>query len=174
MKRSGKTAIAAIGAALILFAVDFATKYYTSTSLPLLGSTSPYYPYGGIALFHDFLGIDFSIVHATNRGAAWGILSSYQELLLAGRIVTIVVLTTYALFFNKNSRLDLPLALIISGATANICDYFIYGHVIDMFNFTFWGYHYPVFNVADSAICLGVALLFFCSRREVKAVDNEL
>ena len=52
------------------------------------------------------------------------------------------------------------------GALCNILDYFFYGHVIDMLHFVFWGYDYPVFNVADSFICIGVFWLFFASLKE--------
>lgn len=127
------------------------------------------YPYGGIAVFQDFFGIDFSIVHATNRGAAWGILSSYQYVLLVGRITLILAALVWMVFYNKNRNYSLPLALIITGAIANVVDTFFYGHVIDMLKFTFWGYEYPVFNVADSAIFVGVFWMIFATKQvEVK------
>jgi len=147
-----------------IFFLDIGTKYYTAHFLPQLDSRHLWFPYGGIAIFHDFLGIDFSIVHATNRGIAWGMLSQYQLLLLCGRIILIGGLIVYALFINRNRRWDLPLALIITGAMANVLDYFIYGHVIDMFYFIFWNYHYPIFNVADSAICIGSFWLMLVSK----------
>ncbi|MEM1283417.1 MAG: signal peptidase II, partial [Chlamydiota bacterium] len=125
-----------------------------------------WFPFGGIAVFKNFFGVDFSIVHAINRGAAWGILSQYQQFLLVGRIILIVMVVVYALFFNSNRSYDMPLALIITGASANVLDYFLYGHVVDMFYFIFWGYHYPVFNVADSAICIGVAWLILAPNQK--------
>jgi len=69
-------------------------------------------------------------------------------------------LCLYVMLFNKNKALVVPFVFVISGAIGNILDYFIYGHVVDMMHFVFWGYDYPVFNIADSFICIGVALLF--------------
>ncbi len=153
----------AICLGLCLLGIDMTTKYYTQALLPSALSSSPFYPYGGIGVFKNFYGIEFSINHATNTGAAWGILHSYQVPLLAFRILLVAGLAVYALFLNRNPFLHVPLSLIIAGATGNIIDYFLYGHVIDMFHFIFWGWNYPVFNVADSAICIGIACLFFMS-----------
>lgn len=153
----------AIGLGLFFLGLDMVTKYYTQAYLPVAAVSSPYYPYGGIAVFENFYGIQFSINHATNSGAAWGILRDYQHVLLVFRIVLVIGLSIYALFFNKNSWCHLPFALILSGAIGNIVDYFLYGHVVDMFHFVFWGWNYPVFNVADSAIFVGIAWLFLMS-----------
>jgi signal peptidase II len=168
-----RASIIAILLATIVFLLDFGTKYYVSYHLPLLGPQHMWFPYGGIEVFRNFFGVDFSIVHAINLGAAWGIFSQYQGYLLVGRILLIIGVAVYALFFNKNRNYDIPLALIIAGATANVVDYFIYGHVVDMFYFIFWGYHYPVFNVADSAICVGVAWLIF-SPKESQEVGEDV
>lgn len=116
------------------------------------------YPYGGVGIFQDFFGINFSIVHATNTGAAWGLFASFQDYLLYFRVLAVAALLIYLLFLNKQAAHRLPLALIITGAIGNVIDYFVYGHVVDLFYFTFWGYSYPVFNIADSAIFCGVAL----------------
>ncbi len=124
---------------------------------------SLFYPHGGIAIFHNVLGIDFSIVHQTNKGAAWGMFAYFQDYLLFFRLMTIGLILGYLFFFNKNPLRRFPLLLILTGAIGNVIDYFVYGHVIDMFYFTFWGYSYPVFNIADSAIFCGVALLLFQS-----------
>lgn len=145
------------------FGLDFATKFLTQAYLPL-SSHQPYlYPYGGIGVFKNFLGIEFSINHATNRGAAWGMFAEYQAYLLVLRIVFVAGLLIYLLFYNKESSKQIPLALIVAGAVGNICDYFLYGQVIDMFHFILWGYDYPIFNVADSVIFVGIVWLFFQS-----------
>lgn len=148
---------------LFVFVADLISKYVTQTSLPLMRGT---YPYGGIPVFKDFLGIEFSIVHATNRGAAWGMFADYQDWLITLRVILVVALVAYVLFINKNSHYTIPLTLITVGALCNILDYFLYGHVIDMFHFVLWGYDFPVFNVADSAICVGVFWLFLVSWAE--------
>ena len=115
------------------------------------------YPYGGIGIFRDWLGIEFSINFLTNYGAAWGVLSDFQIYLLGLRIVLIVALAYYVLYMNIQPKWVLPIALILAGAIGNVMDFFTYGYVVDMFHFIFWGYDYPVFNIADSAVFIGVA-----------------
>lgn len=139
---------------LVVLAGDYVSKYWIQANLPLAFQ---------IPVFTNFLGIDFAITHATNRGAAWGMLAQYHTYLFYFRIALVFGLVVYTLFYNKNPSWRYPLALIIAGALGNIFDFFIYGHVVDMFRFVFWGYSYPVFNIADSAIFLGVAWLFVLS-----------
>lgn len=140
---------------VVLFA-DMATKYLTQAHLPLMGNSLPWYPYGGIGIFENFYGIEFSITHATNLGAAWGVLADYSRLLFVFRLVLIAGLLVY---FPKTSGLTrYGFALILAGAIGNVIDILLYGHVIDMIHFVFWGYDYPVFNIADSAIFIGVLL----------------
>jgi signal peptidase II len=147
----------------VVFFLDIVTKYLTQKYLPLSYLNSYVYPYGGIAVFKDFMGIEFSINHTINRGAAWGILAEFQSSLLILRIFLVAALFFYLVFYNKDEFKQIPLLLIMVGAVGNVCDYFFYGHVIDMFHFIFWGYDYPVFNVADSAIFIGIVSLFLQS-----------
>ena len=151
---------------IVVFLLDVTTKYFTHHYLPVMSRQTLWYPYGGIGVFKDFLGIEFSITHQINHGAAWGVLSNYQLPLLYFRIVLVAALLFYALFINKHKGWSIPLALIISGAAGNILDYFLYGHVVDMLHFVLWGYDFPVFNVADSAIFLGIVFLIFSSSFE--------
>ncbi len=154
--------------ALAILCVDAVTKYFTHLYLPVMKYPWTSYPYGGIPVFKDFFGIEFSISHQINKGAAWGMFPDYQMALLYVRIAFIVGLLLYFLFFNRDRRLNIPFALIIAGAVGNVVDYFIYGHVVDMFHAVLWGYDFPVFNVADSAICIGVLWLFIASCFESK------
>jgi signal peptidase II len=153
-----------------VFFADVLSKYLTHTHLPLMRYPYLWYPYGGIPVFKDFLGIEFSISHQINHGAAWGVLSEYQMPLLYLRIGLIAVLLLYFLFFNKHTSWYIPLALILAGAIGNVLDYFIYGHVVDMLHAVLWGYDFPVFNIADSAICIGVAWIFAASLWDKKTV----
>jgi signal peptidase II len=108
-----------------------------------------------VVVFH-FFGIDCSLTHAINTGAAWGSFASMPHFLVCIRIILILGLIAYlALSTTLPACFRLPFILIASGALANVLDFFLYGHVIDMIHFVFWGYDYPVFNVADSAICIG-------------------
>lgn len=148
--------------ALAVLCTDLVTKYFTNLYLPVM-KYSWDYPYGGIPVFKDFLGIEFSISHQVNKGAAWGMFPEHQMALLYVRIFFVVGLLIYFLIFNRDRCLNLPFALIIAGAFGNVIDYFVYGHVVDMFHAVLWGYDFPVFNVADSAICIGVFWLFAVS-----------
>lgn len=165
MKQS-KWRILPVIIALAIFSLDFLTKYLTQAYLPRMNQNWLWYPYGGIGVFKNFLGIEFSISHQINHGAAWGIFKDYQLVLLYVRMALIGFLLIYTLFFNKNSKCTIPLAMITAGAVGNVVDYFLYGHVIDMIHFVLWGYDFPVFNIADSAIFLGICWMLIASSVE--------
>lgn len=143
----------------LLIGLDQLVKLATYLNLPLVSHRLGY-PYGGIAVFKDMMGVEFSIVHATNTGAAWSMFQDYPSLLLYARIILIAAISLY-LYFTYREKIPLSWILILSGAISNVIDHFIYGHVIDMFHFILWGYDYPVFNVADSMIVIGAVLLIF-------------
>jgi signal peptidase II len=142
-----------------ILVVDFVSKGMVNFFINPLQHASVYFPFGGVAVFQNFFGIDFCIHHVTNRGAAWGVGSGFQDFLLLLRIAVIIGLVIYLKFSSKAFIYRYPMAMIIAGGLGNIVDYFVYGHVIDMFHFIFWGYSYPVFNVADASIFLGVIWL---------------
>jgi signal peptidase II len=105
------------------------------------------------------------LTYVQNRGAAFGILSDadlpYQSLLFS--LISIVALGAIAVYAWKlpiASRLpQMALALIMGGAVGNLLDRMRLGYVIDYVD-VYWGrHHWPAFNVADSAISIGVALL---------------
>lgn len=142
-----------------ILALDVLTKWMTHTFLNVMQRGMLPYPYGGLRVFENFYGISFSINHQTNTGAAWGLFPNSQKILLLGRIAVIIILAIYVVFFSKNRRSQIPFTMIISGALGNVLDSLFYGHVIDLFFFQFWGYDFPVFNIADSFIFIGVAWL---------------
>lgn len=149
--------------AAVVLVIDFLSKSYVNTHVSQLHFSSSFYPYGGIGVFHNLKGIDFVITHTINKGAAWGMFAGFQHVLLYFRILVIFCLLGYFLFFNGMKARQIPLVLILTGASGNVIDYFIYGHVVDMFLFRFWGYFYPVFNVADAAIFCGITWLILHS-----------
>jgi len=143
-----------------IFVLDRCVKVYVNVNIAPMNMGFPFYPYGGIGVFQNWCGgIDFSINHVTNTGAAWGIFSNFDQLLLILRVALIIGIAAYLLFFNKAREKQLPFAFILTGAAGNVVDHFFYGHVIDMFHFTFWGFSFAVFNIADAAIFCGVMFL---------------
>lgn len=159
MKR--RTALLIVFVAIL--AADICTKWATLHFLSYPRGPLGVYPYGGIGVFQDFFGVSLSLTYVTNTGAAWGMLSKYSLLLLIGRILLVSLLIWY-MFRGKGPTLRLTaLTLIIAGAIGNIFDMIFYKHVIDMVKFVLWGYDYPVFNIADAAICTGIGLLILDS-----------
>jgi signal peptidase II len=148
---------------LFLFAIDSALKSYTHQHIAPLEGSSFFYPYGGIAVFRNFFGVDFSLNYAKNTGAAWGAFGGFQKLLVCVRIAIVIGLFLYLVMKKISVARRWALSLIATGAIGNILDYFIYGHVVDVFYFVFWGYSFPVFNVADSIIFCGIVVLFLQS-----------
>jgi lipoprotein signal peptidase len=140
----------------LFLTADLLSKIWAIHSIPPL-HWGPY-PFGGIGLLPNLFGITFSLNYITNTGAAWGIFAGYATLLFLLRMAIIAGLFVY-LVRQKSARW--PLWLILTGALGNAIDYCLYGHVIDFLHFTFWGHSFPIFNLSDSYITLGVLALLF-------------
>lgn len=115
----------------------------------------------------------FNLTLAYNKGAAFSFLASesgWQRYFFTaiGLIAASVII--YLLKKNPNERLFCwSLSLIMGGAIGNVIDRIMYGHVIDFLDFHYKAvYHFPAFNIADSAICLGAALFILDELRRVK------
>ena len=156
----------------LVIILDQLSKFWVQYFLPKMCYFCSY-PYGGIGIFKNILGVEFSIVHATNKGAAWSLFSDHQELLMIIRIFLIVFLAFYAVRYIKEGAQILPFAFLIAGAFSNAIDYFTYGHVVDMLHFIFFGYDYPVFNIADASIFIAVALMALSYLQEIKSTRRE-
>ncbi len=107
----------------------------------------------------------FRITHVENPGAAFGLFSdSASSWTIAMLVVfSVVALVIIALLLWKNSlamnSTGVGLALILGGAVGNLWDRLLSGHVVDFLDVYLDGYHWPAFNVADSAIVIGAVLL---------------
>ena len=153
-----------IAAAIIL--LDAWTKALVSARIDLHES---------ISLIPNFL----QLVHVRNTGAAFGIGANADSrivplLLNAGAIGVFCVVVVYAFRAAITDRvLQTGLHLILGGAIGNLIDRFHLGYVTDFVDiFVNAGgstHHWPAFNVADSAICIGIALLFFDMRKKPEA-----
>jgi signal peptidase II len=114
----------------------------------------------------------FQLVHVRNTGAAFGLGANASSklvpiLLNAGAIAVFCVVVVYALRTAVTDRLlQTGLHLILGGAIGNLLDRFRFGYVVDFLDVYVGRHHWPAFNVADSAICIGIALLFLDMRKK--------
>lgn len=132
---------------IILIALDQLTKFLIVKSLEVGES---------IKVISNFL----YITSHRNQGAAWGILQGKMWLFY---IVTIVVLVILFMFF-KNEGYGRPdvqvgLSLLIAGSIGNFIDRLFRGEVVDFVDTYIFSYNFPIFNVADAALTIGVIVL---------------
>ncbi|MCD6319265.1 MAG: signal peptidase II, partial [Candidatus Desulfofervidaceae bacterium] len=107
-----------------------------------------------------------NIIHIRNSGIAFGLWAggnSGKQIFFI--IFTLVAIMAILYYLYRETRLTLPktwgCGLIIGGALGNLADRIIYGNVIDFIDCHLGGYHWPAFNIADSAVTIGTILLFF-------------
>ena len=107
----------------------------------------------------------FRLTHVQNRGAAFGLFdNSPNEWKITALVLfsVIALVVVVVLLWKSSSSLSLTgigLALILGGATGNLWDRLANKHVVDFLDFYVRGYHWPAFNLADSAIVVGAILL---------------
>jgi len=124
----------------------------------------------------------FQLVHVRNTGAAFGIGANAEShivplMLNIGAIGVFFVVVAYAFRTAVTDRLlQIGLHLILGGAIGNLIDRFRLGYVVDFLDvYLNWGgqaHHWPAFNVADSAICIGIGLLFLDMRKKPEERSN--
>lgn len=122
----------------------------------------------------------FSITYVRNKGAAFSFLSNFDYRRPFFVAITLVAMVAIIVTFRKlrdDQRLAaVSLSLIFSGAVGNLIDRVRLGEVIDFLDVYWKTHHWPAFNVADSAICVGVALLALDmvreERRQARHRDN--
>ena len=134
-------------AGLVLF-LDQASKLYLAATVPL-GTGFP------VTSF-------FNLVHIRNPGAAFGLLSGLEDryLMLGLTLVALGVILFIALRHPpKGPWARLGLGLAMGGALGNLVDRARFGQVTDFLDIHLFGYHWPVFNLADSALTCGFILL---------------
>jgi signal peptidase II len=121
----------------------------------------------------------FQLVHVRNTGAAFGIGANAENtiiplLLNLGAIAVFCVVVVYAFRSAITDRLlQTGLHLILGGAIGNLLDRFRFGYVVDFLDVYVGNHHWPAFNVADSAICIGIALLFFDMKKKPETAEAD-
>lgn len=136
-----------------VYALDVVTKFLVRARMPL-GSEISLLPF-------------FSLVHVTNTGIAFGLFQERNAFFIGLGIVVMGALALYAVHLLRTDRFTaLVLAGVLGGALGNMTDRVVHGEVTDFLDFYWGSHHWPAFNVADSAICVGAALLVIASLRE--------
>jgi len=116
---------------------------------------------------HEVIHHFIYLVHARNPGIAFSFFADstspwMRVLLITGSLIVIAVLAWLLAAGHSGSRLTAAgLALLLGGATGNVTDRILHGAVTDFFEVWLGSYHYPAFNVADSAITIGAVLIIF-------------
>jgi signal peptidase II len=120
----------------------------------------------------------FDLVRYHNEGSAFGFLNDaggwqkwfFNGISIVASIVILYLLKKHSQNNNKSEKLFcLGLALVLGGAIGNLYDRISLGYVVDFLNFHLNNHYWPAFNVADSAICVGVGLLLLDSFKQDKA-----
>ena len=114
----------------------------------------------------------FDLVRYHNEGSAFGFLNDaggWQKWFFNGISIVASVVIIYLLKKHTNEKLFCAgLALVLGGAIGNLYDRITLGYVVDFLNFHLNNHYWPAFNVADSAICVGVGLLLLDSFKASK------
>ncbi len=120
-----------------------------------------------LAYFGDPLRVTdfFSLELAINRGVSWGMFHSERAdifFILTMVILAIIVsLFCYTTIAYINKQLVYGEVVVLAGACSNLVDRYVYGGVIDFIHFSYQGWSWPIFNIADIAIVLGIAWIIF-------------
>jgi signal peptidase II len=140
-----------LGVALAVIVFDHLTKWWVSSALD----------------YQEFVRVlpFFSLVRVHNTGAAFSFLADaggwQRWFFIAVGIVATVVILRLLRRHGHEAHLAFPLALVLGGALGNVIDRVVLGHVVDFLYFHYRGFAWPAFNVADSAISVGAALLIW-------------
>lgn len=156
--KSSSSLIPWLGIAFIIMLIDQLSKI-TITRTFQLGE-------------EKFITSFFNLVLAYNKGAAFSFLHNaggWQRYFFTGIGIAAAAYIIYLLKKHGGQRMfSWALSLVLGGAIGNVIDRLLYGHVIDFLDFHWagWG-HFPAFNIADAAICIGAALFILDELRRV-------
>ena len=101
----------------------------------------------------------FYLNPVNNHGAAWSMFNNQTIFLISVSLVILVILFRYQVFFKMNIRNKIAFGLVYGGLLGNLLDRVMFGYVRDFLDFTIFGYNYPIFNLADTCLVIGVILL---------------
>lgn len=143
---------------ILVLAADFISKTIVSRNMNL---------YETIEIIDGV----FSLTYIRNKGMAWGMLQNQRWLFIAATVVIVAFIIILAIKYGKvHPTLNLGMSLTLSGAIGNLIDRIFYPEgVIDFFHAEF--IDFPIFNIADIAVCIGAGLImiyiiFFDKKKE--------
>ena len=130
-------------------------------------------------LFENIVLIDgfFDLRYIQNTGAAWGLFSDGHFWLAGLSFVVLIIMVIWQRYFFRDCTMDrIAFGLLAGGIIGNFIDRVRLQYVVDFLDFYWRGRHFPAFNVADSAICVGVGLLlisqYFVARTQHHASNT--
>jgi len=141
-----------LGLIVAVFALDQWSKWAIKTSLNL---------YQSKPVIQDF----FHLTYVTNDGMAFGLSAPGGKGVLLVLTLALTCVIIHFLWKEKDGHplIKYGLALILSGAIGNLVDRFIFGKVVDFLDFMIGNFHWYIFNVADTAVTIGMALFLYHS-----------
>lgn len=111
-----------------------------------------------------------TVVH--NTGGAWSIFENYSFMFIILSVLALILLIKLMFSFKNNIRNNIAFACTCGGVLSNLADRIFLGHVRDFLDFKIFGYDYPIFNIADIAIVIGVILLIIAIIKGEDKVEN--
>lgn len=137
--------------AVIVIALDQFTKYLVVKNMEL---------YEQIPIINDF----FYLTSHRNTGAAWGILEGKMGFFYVITVIVIIGIIYYLHKFGKENLIfGSGLGLLLGGAIGNFIDRLFHQEVVDFLDFNIFGYDFPIFNIADSALTIGVIIVIIAT-----------
>ena len=140
---------------LLILAIDQLTKYLIAAKMTI-GDSYTVIPH--------FL----NITSHRNNGAAWGILSGKMGFFV---IITLIILAILIIFYIKEAKgnlfMQIALSLLFAGAIGNFIDRLFHGEVVDFIDTNIFGYDFPIFNVADSSLTVGVIFIIIALLKDM-------
>lgn len=141
----------------ILLVIDLVSKYFASTMIKQ------------IILIPNFLALNY----VKNFGMAWSILSGQTILLSLIAAFAIIAMIYYLLYKKQLGFKKIAIECMLAGAIGNLLDRLFLGYVRDFIDVNIFGYDFPIFNVADCALSIGVIILFIIEYKEERNGKNE-
>lgn len=140
--------------ALVIIFIDQLSKWLIVKRMEL---------YESIPIIDNF----FYITSHRNKGAAWGILQNQMVFFYIITIIAVIgIVYAMAKYAKGQSLFSISLSLVLGGAIGNFIDRLFRKEVVDFLDVYIFTYDYPIFNIADSALVIGVILLFIITFRE--------